>query len=375
MEPRLSNTLHPRLWSLRLRRTGRRSSPPARHRARAAVLAGVAAFAVLELGLGLASEVYPRIRDPFYGDKLVKLRAKLQAHPGRPCVVMLGTSRTGFAFHGTRIERHLHDRGQDAAVFNYGIPASGPVTHLLYARRLFADGVTPDRLLVEVLPSMMADRPDGPLESLFVYGDRLTYRELDTATRLGFPAAEVRGWWRGATFNPWYTLRFQLLGRVVQSWIPWQLRFDWSRGCDESGWGTPLRDVATAEEQAAGRAAAFHEYAPVLSDLKPGGHAETALRELLALCRDRGVPVKLVLMPESTVFRGWYPPHVRARLAAFLAGVSAETGCEVIDARGWVADVGFSDGHHLLRPGAEAFSDHLADEVLAPWLADGGRRP
>jgi hypothetical protein len=351
--------------------------PPARsraRRARAAVLAGLAAFAALELGLGLASELYVRIRDPFYGDKLVKLHAKLQARPSRPCVVMLGTSRTGFAFHGTRIEDRLRAAGRDAAAFNYGVPASGPVTHLLYLRRLLADGVTPDLLLVEVLPSMLADRPSGPLEGLWVFGDRLTYSELETVERFGFPS-EVRSQWRAATFHPWYALRFQLLSRVVQSWVPWHLRFDWSRGSDGSGWGTFPRDAVTPAEQAAGHARAHHEYAPVLSDLTPGGPAGAALKELLAVCRERGIPAKLVLMPESTTFRGWYPPAVRERLDVFLRGVCAEYGCELIDARGWLADGAFTDGHHLLRPGAEAFSDRLADDVLTPWLEARRRGP
>jgi hypothetical protein len=337
-------------------------------RARQAILVGLVVFATLELGLGLASELYPRIRDPFYGDKLVKLQAKRQAHPGRPSVVMLGTSRTGFAFHGTRIEARL---GGGVSAFNFGVPASGPVTHLLYARRLAADGVKPDLLLLEVLPSMLADRPGGPLESLFLFGDRMTHGELDTAARFGFPH-EVYGRWREATFNPWYGLRFQLLGRVAQSWIPWQLRFDWGRGSDESGWGTPLVDTVTPGQLAQGHAAARAEYAPVLSDLQPGGYAGNALRELLSESCSRGVPVKLVLMPEDATFQSWYPPVVRERLTAFLAAVCVAYRCDLIDSRGWVGEGAFSDGHHLLRPGAEAFSDRLVEEVLRPWLAERG---
>jgi hypothetical protein len=332
-----------------------------RRAARRAVVAGLAAVVALELGLGLASELYPRIRDPFYGDKLVKLQRKLADR--EPCVVWRGSSRTGFGFHGRRIE----DRLPGVAAFNYGIPASGPVTHLVYVRRLLADGVKPDLLLLEVLPSMLADLPGGPLERHWVFGDRLTYRELDTVIRHGLPAGEVRRRWAEATFHPWYALRFQLLGRVVQSWIPWQLRFDWSRGADECGWGTPERDTITPDERQVAVARARLEYAPVLHDLTPGGHAADALRELLAVCRDHGVPVKLVLMPEGTEFRSWYPPAVRERLTAFLAGVCGEFGCECIDAREWVADDRFTDGHHLLRPGAEQFSDRLTDEVLRPW--------
>jgi hypothetical protein len=154
--------------------------------------------------------------------------------------------------------------------------------------------------------------------------------------------------------------------------VPWQLRYDWSRGSDESGWGTYPRNDITPQELAEGHKRAYLEYAPVLSDLRPGGHAGAALLELLSECQSRGVLVKLVLMPESAIFQSWYPPHVRKRLDEYLRKVCIESGCTLIDARNWVADDAFTDGHHLLRSGAEAFADRLADEVLLPWLAAGG---
>ena len=39
-----------------------------------------------------------------------------------------------------------------------------------------------------------------------------------------------------------------------------------------------------------------------------------------------------------------------------------------VDAREWLPDSSFSDGHHMLRPGAELFSDRLNREVIAPWV-------
>ena len=40
----------------------------------------------------------------------------------------------------------------------------------------------------------------------------------------------------------------------------------------------------------------------------------------------------------------------------------------MIDAREWVPDVGFSDGHHLLPAGATTFTDRLGREALIPLL-------
>ena len=337
----------------RLRRSTRRT-----HRARGAVLSGVLAVVALNLGLGLAAEFRLRIRDPIYGDKFARLAQK-----PAPCVVGLGTSRLGFGMHSARIEERLREAGEPGSAFNFGVPASGPVTHLVYLRRMIADGRKPDRLLVELLPSMFADMPES-IESHFFFGDRLTHSELAVVAQYGFPAEQVSAAWRGGTFTPWYGLRFQLLARVVPSWLPWHLRFDWSRGTDAGGWGTPLVDGVTPEQRATGDAHAAAEYGTALQYLVPGGHPANALRELLALCKEHRIPVKLLRMPEAKSFQKLMPPDSAARFDAFLASI----GCDVIDARDWVADAHFTDGHHLLRPGAVAFSDRLTADVIRPWL-------
>jgi hypothetical protein len=288
---------------------------------------------------------------------------------------MLGSSRTGLAFHGQRAENYLAPQlGRPVVAFNYGIPASGPVTHLVYLKRLLSDGVTPDLLVLEILPSMFADLPGAPIEQNWFFADRLKYAEQDTVIRHGFPADKTRERWRKSFLIPWYTLRFQVLTRFVPSWLPWQVRFDWSRGADECGWGTSVHQTATPAEHATGLARVRAEYAAILADLHPGGPAAGALRELLAVCRERGVPVRLVLMPEGTEFRALYPPRVLARVLAFLASVSAEYDAPLTDAREWLPDAAFYDSHHMFAAGAEAFTDRLSREVIAPSLRETMRR-
>jgi hypothetical protein len=345
--------------------------PANRRRAPRALAWGFAAVVILQLGLGLASELYPRIRDPLYGDKLVKLQRRLRAADHPATVVMLGSSRTGLAFHGKRAEAYLAPQlGRPVVAFNYGIPASGPVTHLVYLKRLLNDGVTPDLLVLEILPSMFADLPGAPIEQNWFFADRLKYAEQETVIRHGFPAGTTHERWRKSFLIPWYTLRFQVLTRFVPSWLPWQVRFDWSRGADECGWGTSVHQTATPAEHAAGLARVRAEYAAILADLRPGGPAAGALRELLAVCRERGVPVRLVLMPEGTEFRALYPPHVLVRVRAFLAPISAEYDAPLTDAREWLPDGAFYDSHHMFAVGAEAFTDRLSREVIAPSLRE-----
>jgi hypothetical protein len=338
---------------------------------------GVAVAVLLNAALGVAAELSLYVRDPGYADKEIRLARQEAANPGAPSVVMLGTSRTGFAFHAGRIREQLAPDLGGATVFNFGIPASGPVTHLLYLKRLIEDGHRFDLLLVEVLPPTLADiSPSpgmigGPLEARFLFGDRLRHEEVDTVIGHGFPAS-VRTQWRDSVVYPWYALRFPILGRVSPSALPWHLRYDWSRTPDDTGWSTPIVDEVSPTQYAEGLARAGGEYRGILSDMHPTGGGARALADLLAVCRETRIPVKLVLMPESAGFRAFYPPATTERLHRFLGELSAEYRCEVVDARDWLPDAAFTDGHHMLRPGAEAFSDRLLRDVIRPFFRTRG---
>lgn len=342
-------------------------------RARRTVAWAVGLFAAVQVGTGLLAEAYPRLRDPLYGDKFVKLRRKLAAPTpagAKPAtVVMLGSSRTGLAFHGSRAEQAITaSTGRPAAAFNFGVPASGPVTHLIYLRRMLDAGVVPDLLVVEVLPSMVHADPGGPLERLWFYADRVTFSERATLTGHGFDPAAVRDRYARSVLLPAYTLRFQVMCRVVPSWLPWQVRFDWSRGADECGWGKFESQIVGPERRALGVAQARAEYAGAYGCLSPGGGAAQALRDLLAACKEKNIPARLVLMPEGTPFHDLYGPGADDRLLAFLREVSAEYDAPLTDARGWLPDEMFSDAHHMLQAGAEAFTDRLTRDAIVPAL-------
>lgn len=342
---------------------------PRRRRAAVAVGVGLALAALLQLGLGLVAELSYYVRDPGYADKEIRLRKQFAAHPGAPSVVMLGTSRTGYGFYSARIrEAMAAELGGRAMAFNFGIPASGPVTHLTYLRRLLAAGHRPDLLLVEVLPPTLAELDGGPLEARFLHGDRLRHGEVETVVGYDFPAAKNRGEWRRSVLTPWHQLRFPIMGRLNPSSLPWHLRYDWSRTEDPAGWSTPIVTEVTPETADAGLKRAAGEYAAMLADLRPTGGGARALTDLLLLCRDERLPVRLVLMPESDGFRALYPPVTTARLYAFLARLDADLGAPLTDARTWLPTEAFTDGHHMLRPGAEAFSDRLAREAILPFF-------
>jgi hypothetical protein len=110
------------------------------------------------------------------------------------------------------------------------------------------------------------------------------------------------------------------------------------------------------------------EYRDVVKHNLPAGPAVDALRDTLALCRTQGIPTALVIMPETTHFRALYPPGVKEKIMRFLIGLQAEFGCTLTDARQWLPDDAFLDGHHLLPRGAIIFTDRFTNETVLPFL-------
>ncbi|HXD87477.1 MAG TPA: hypothetical protein VN641_13355 [Urbifossiella sp.] len=341
---------------------------PNNRRRKAAIALGAAAVLLFgfQLALGIAAEESLYIRDPGYSDKEIRLARQELLNPEGPRIVMLGTSRTAAAFDAGTM-RAMLGRG---VVFNFGIPASGPITHLVYLKRLLADGHRPDLLILEVLPPTLADTPGGPgipagpLEGRFFYGDRLRHSELDTVIGYGFPADDVRHKWRQSVAVPCYALRFPIVGRLMPSALPWHLRFDWSRGCDDFGWGASINENVTPQAYAKGLQQARGEYQAILANLIPNGGGARALADVLALCRDERIAVRLVMMPEAAGFRAMYSPEVISRLHDYLERLCRDYGCEYTNAREWLDDTAFSDGHHMLRAGAREFTDRLYREVI-----------
>ncbi|MCE9564532.1 MAG: hypothetical protein K8U57_21040 [Planctomycetes bacterium] len=344
-------------------------SPPAlnhlstRSHAKTAVLAGITIAILAHLGLSAAAEVSFMIRDPLYGDLEAKLTAVECDRPkGTPVVVLLGTSRAGTGFDAQRISGPV-------AAFNFGVPGGGPIIHQIYLRRLLAAGHRPNLLLLELLPTSVGDLKTGPPEAPLLNGARFVHSEIALLAEYGLPENRLREQWRETVNTPWLGLRYQLLGRVAPTALPWHRRHDEGRTSDAHGWHRLMEEAFNPEMLIDGAARTRREYADNLANLRPGGSAGLALRDTLVLARDHGIPVRLLLMPEASWFREMSPPEVAARFNGWVRDLVQEVGCPLTDARQWIPDSGFADGHHLLPGGAAAFTDRLTNEVIAPHLA------
>ncbi len=338
---------------------------------------GLAVYIVLHVGLAFSAEFYRFVRDPVYADKERKLtRLERSLPPGSPVVVFLGTSRTGNGFDAGTAQRLLTDGfGRSVGAFNHGLPASGPVTHLLHLKRLLAAGHRPRVLLLEIHSPTLANLKDGPFEGRFAEGVGLEWAELDEVAGYGFPVEKLRRQRREVLIAPWSGVRFQLLGRLAPTSLPFYLRYDWSRGKDAFGWSPMMVEEVDDARREAGMERAREEYQFILRTMKPRddqGPGIQALRDILSLCREQGLSVVLVRMPEGAGFRAMYSRALTKRLERLLGEIAREYGCGLADCREWMPDTAFADGHHLLPSSATAFTERLAREVIAPAVRAAG---
>jgi hypothetical protein len=334
------------------------------------LLWGVVFFTSLQLGLAAAIEIrFPELRDPEFAVRAARLvRRVARRAPPPATVVMLGSSRTTFGFRADQLEPELSTAlGRPTVVFNFGIMGAGPLMQLIDLRRLSHLGLRPNLLLVEVLPPLLA-RQIPPAELYRLSVDRIWLGELDLLERYGRKSGEIRAAWCADWPVPWYSHRYAIVSRLAPGCLPTRARMDWAYHINRSGWvDGPVRQ-ATPEGRRLATENARSEYAAYLNEFRIGGPACTALRELLSLCRDQHIRAAMVLMPEGSDFRSWYPPEAWQQIDAFLRRASAAFDAPIINAREWIADDQFSDSHHLLPSGAEKFTARLGREAIAPLL-------
>jgi hypothetical protein len=248
-------------------------------------------------------------------------------------------------------------------VFNFGVPGGGPVIELLYAKRLLAEGVRPDLLLLEILPPLLDGKQLLPWEAYWFTANRLRFNEGFWVQKYGFPTAEFRRTWWRTWVIPWYEERFNILSYVAPLWLPFSVGVEWFTDMDDCGWlPQPFRKVApefrrTAEEKVR------RQFLPYLTGFRLGGPACRAMHDLLALSRAKGIPAALVLMPEGQHFRSWYPARALVQIQSYLGKLHRHFGVPVIDARTWIANEDFTDSHHLMPQGATLFSRRLERHV------------
>jgi hypothetical protein len=346
------------------------AAPPARDttrpRARRSLAWAALCFVVGQLALAVAIEGWcPQLRDPLYGDKLRQLRLRLASVPAdRPLVLMLGSSRTAHGFDADRLEQAMARGGHDVVAYNFGIPGAGPLTELVTLRRLLADGIRPELLLVEVFPPLLAGQV-LPFDFGQFPAERLWPSEIDLVRRYVGPLADgLEHQWLAGWAVPSHTHRFPLQRLLWPALLPVDRYGHLLAKFDDDGCNRLRIEAITAQRRSEALSRAKDEYDDILRGYHVGGATSRALDELLADCRRTRIATALVVMPEGPTFQSWYPPGGLDEVADYVQRLGGKHGALVIDARDWLGEGSFLDSHHLLSLGAERFSGRLGEVAL-----------
>lgn len=298
----------------------------------------------------------PDFYDPKYGIRLMQLRARLGHARGAKVFIVLGSSRAEQGFRPSRLPVSLD--WPEPVVFNLARGGSSPVLNLLTLRRLLADGICPDWMLLEIFPPSLVEERSG------VTIVKPTLRDFPLLRRYRVSGKTYAYFVRDRGLL-WSKYRSSILTRFAPGWLtPPAYRPE--RYWDARGgeW-LAIGEAVTLPESRALTADARRRYFRKLQDFRISPRADQALRELLATCRERAIGVALFLMPEASEFRAWYPAPALERLSSYLEGLQHQYGITLIDARHWIADNEFCDGHHLLANGAASFTTRFGTEVLS----------
>jgi hypothetical protein len=328
--------------------------------ARRAVIIFLIAIIAANLGLSLGMDyVFPTVRDPEYGRRLSRLQSRMAEHPGRPVVLVLGSSRAAM---GVRPE-FMNDDPQGPIVFNFAIVGSGPVMEVMTLRRLLADGIRPDGIVLEYWPAFM--REDGPYaEEIRIDKHRLLPQDRSFVRDYFADPTHVEAIMTDIRWVPWSSHRLRLVSQTVPGWLPYDRRQDgpWGK-LDSWGWLPGFDSDLSPHERAARHANAAEYYVPLFAAFEITPIADRAFREVIETCRTHSIRMALAWLPESSEFRGWYTPQAMCVGEQYLEAMRAEYGFPLIDARDWVPDRHIADGFHLTQPGAEVLSRRLGSTI------------
>jgi hypothetical protein len=333
-------------------------------KSRAALAWALLGFVGIQLALDVVVVArHPEVYDQEFGRRLALLRQRQAEEPGRPLMLLVGSSRTVMSFLPEKLPPLRTTSGEQALPFNFSHLGAGPAMNLLEVRRLLRNGIRPQWLVVEVMPSQLGD------DNQTVVISTASASDLSVTRRYRNPW-QVYGYFVRNQLVPCYKHRMYLAHHAVPAWVP---PADWEKNdipLGALGGDYAWQAVAntTPDEVRLRTERARVGYFPTLQNLRVVDMSDRAMRELLELCRGQGIAVALLLTPEGSAFQNWYSPEARRCVDDYCDAVSREYGVPLIDGRDWLDDTAFADSHHVTLAGAEAFTQRLGREVLQPLI-------
>jgi hypothetical protein len=344
-----------------------------RSQARPALVWALVFFLGGHLALGLyLHRRHPELCDPEFSFQLRDLRARLTETPDRPLALAVGSSRFAFGFRPASVREPVTDTTTEPVLFNLAMLGVGPVGERMMLHRVVKMGLRPQWLFVEVWPPFLAQGGFYNEEAIIFRRDtywsdvpaiaRLYHRRWDAISRV---FAE--------TVTPALHYRVNLLNHCAPLLgHPLMLNYIGSNDrlrykLDGSGWMPFPDDHPSSAETAVHLERARRMTKPLFDAFRVSDISDKALHDLLEECRTHDIKVALLLMPEHSALRNWYPP-IQAAFTTYLRRLSEDYQAPVIDARAWCGDEDIPDLCHLSPRGAHRFSERFGREVYRPIL-------
>jgi hypothetical protein len=336
-------------------------------RSRAILWWAVILFAAVQVGIaGFITRIRPEVRDPEYGSLFNTLRARLAEAPGRPLVLILGSSRSANAIRPS-------PPGPGPLVFNFATVSTGPVRQLQMLRRLLGRGVRPAWVVAEFWAPFLTQRSGFFLEEVYIGDQDVQPPDLPLVARYFAHPGRAYSKLAQGVLVPAFSHR----GRLLQHYAPFpklpaqRQPGDWAdpelRKAEGFGW-LPAPEPRPEPEKFRRNTAFNAEYTRKgLAAFQVSPVADRALHELLETCTRHGIRLALVLFPEHSSMRACYPPETEARVRAYLADLCRDQ-VPVIDTRDWVGDDDFIDMVHAVPQAAAPYTERWGREVLSPLL-------
>jgi hypothetical protein len=310
---------------------------------------------------------HPELYDAEFGARMVRLRTQLRENPGRPLLLVIGSSRMTMNFLPEQLAPLYTPSGERVVVFNFAHLGAGPAANLLQVRRLLRYGIRPDWLIVEVMPPQLNDSNQRIVDRI------AEIRDEPLVAHYKNPVLSWALFLRGRT-APCYKQRAFLIHRALPEWAP-DARPEQDTiqlgplGGDYEWQAVPVQDTRTTAFRTEVARCGYLE--PLQGDFKVADISNRATHDLLDLCRHEHIQVVLLLSPEGPLFQSWYSPRNRQVIDAYCKAVSQEYAVPLIDARDWLEEGDFVDSHHVYLKGARRFTQRFSSEVLRPLVAGG----
>jgi hypothetical protein len=331
--------------------------------ARASLGWTVLAFVAAQLALTLVLErCRPDVNDPEFEIRAALLERAHQAEPERPLLLTIGSSRFVTNFRPEWMPELITSAGEKPLAFNFAHYGAGPFVNLVQVNRLLSSGVRPRWLVLEILPSFLSYEGTSFVTTIAATRDlRHLHPYLDRG--------KLYGRWLRARVLPCCKYRAELCDLVLPALapdVPPIMRFHSLGGFPEDNPDAETDPALAAQRTAQSRM----QYFEPLQQFHISHEGDEAVRQTVAAAQRADVQVVLMINPESSEFRSWYAADADILLGAYCRDLSATYGVPVVDARAWLPDREFMDGHHLFGAAAKRFTTHFARDVLQP-LVDG----